>query len=193
MNARRKHESTTLPPFTADGVLPIGDYALTLDELRASSLIRGPADRRRYPCWDAEWRGKLVENLAVLAKQLWQVGITELFVDGSFVEDKDHPNDIDGYFDCDLQHLASGTLERELNLLDPHKIWTWDPANRRMAAGFGKRQLPMWHQYRVELYPHYGQSSGIRDANGNELEFPAAFRQARGGIPKGIIKILNNP
>jgi hypothetical protein len=28
----------------------------------------------------------------------------------------------------------------------------------------------MWHQYRVELYPHVGQLSGIRDRFGNELE-----------------------
>ena len=81
---------------------------------------------------------------------MWQVGITEIFADGSFVEDKDHPNDIDGYFNCDLKHLASGRLEQELNLLDPHKVWTWDPASRRKALGFSKRQLPMWHRYRVE-------------------------------------------
>jgi hypothetical protein len=29
------------------------------------------------------------------------------------VEEKDHPNDIDGYFVCDLQVLASGELTRQ--------------------------------------------------------------------------------
>ena len=192
MNAPRKHDTKKLPAFTTDGVLPVGDYALTLSELRESPLVRGPAGRTKHPHWDADWRGQLVDNLTVLVKQLWQVGTTEIFIDGSFVEDKDHPNDIDGYFECDLQRFASGRLERELNLLDPHKVWTWDPA-ARSAKGFGKRQLPMWHQYRVELYPHYGQSSGITDANGNELEFPAAFRLTSSGIPKGIIKILGDP
>jgi len=87
--------------------------------------------------------------------------------------------------------LASGELERELNLLDPHKIWTWDPASRRPYRGYPKRQLPMWHQYRVELYPHFsGMLSGIRDEQGNELEFPSAFRRSRGdGKPRGIVKI----
>lgn len=54
--------------------------------------------------------------------QLWQVGITEIFIGGSFVEDKDHPNDIDGYFVSDLRFLASGDLQRQLNLLDPHSV-----------------------------------------------------------------------
>ena len=48
----------------------------------------------------------------------------------------------------------------------------------------------MWHRYRVELYPHFGQSSGIRDKYGHELQFPSAFRQQRGSSePKGIIQI----
>lgn len=193
MNARRIHDTRKLPAFTADGVLPVGDYVLTLGELRESPLVRGPAGRAKHPHWDANWRGQLVDKLTVLVKQLWQVGVTEIFLDGSFVEDKDHPNDIDGYFECDLQHLASGRLERELNLLDPHKVWTWEPKSRRVARGFGKRQLPMWHQYRVELFPHVGQLTGIRDKHGNELDFPAAFRLTRGGIPKGIIKIMGDP
>ncbi len=59
---------------------------------------------------------------------------------------------------------------------------------------YPKRQLPMWHQYRVELYPHIGQLSGIQDRHGHELEFPAAFRQSRrDGRPKGIIRIGGHP
>lgn len=87
--------------------------------------------------------------------------------------------------------LASGRLEQELNLLDPYKVWTWDPASRRPFRGYPKSQLPMWHRYRVELYPHVpGLGSGIRDKHGNDLEFSAAFRQTRGSSePKGIVKI----
>jgi len=132
----------------------------------------------------------LVENLSVLVRQLWQAGVSAIFVDGSFAEDKEHPNDIDGYFECELARLASGELQRELNLLDPHKVWTWDPTARRSFRGYPKKQLPMWHVYRVELYPHYGQVSGIRDQFGHELEFPSAFRRSRrDGKPRGIIKI----
>src|SRR4051794_18351287 len=113
-----------LPEFTAEGTLPSGDYPLTLDELRRSPLVVGPP--AAPPTWDAEWRRTLVDNLAVMVGQLRAVGVTEIFIDGSFAEDKDHPNDIDGYFACDLTRLATGELERDLNLLDPHKVWTWD-------------------------------------------------------------------
>lgn len=192
MDARKSLRLRRLPAFMAEGVLPPGDYELTFDDLRESSLALGPNGSARPSNWDVDWRRELVGNLEVLVHQLWRVGITEIFVDGSFVEDKDHPNDIDGYFECDLKHLASGRLELELNRLDPHKVWTWDPASRKRDRETGKKQLPMWHRYRVELFPHVGQLSGILDPHGNELEFPAAFRLSRRGIPKGIIKIVRD-
>ena len=180
---------TEVPPFNTDGLLPPGDVALTLDDLRASLLVTGPGPS--CPYWDADWRRYLVDNLEVMVRQLWHIGIEEVFVDGSFVEDKDHPNDIDGYFVCDLRELASGRLERELNVIDPHKVWTWNPASRRAYRGYPKKQLPMWHVYRVELYPHFGQLCGIVDQYGNELEFPSAFRLSRrDGKPRGIVKLL---
>ena len=178
----------SLPGFNDAGLLPPGDYELTLAKLRRSLLVRGDGSS---PNWDSDWRLTLVENLAVMASQLWQIGIEEIFVDGSFAEDKVHPNDIDGYFCCELKRLASGELERELNRLDPHKVWTWAPESRRPFRGYPKRQLPMWHIYRVELYPHYGQLCGIRDEFGQELEFPAAFRKSRGAHQqKGIIRLI---
>jgi len=72
----------TIPDFTADGLLPPGDYEVTLDELRESPLVEGPADSAARPHWDAAWRGRLVDNLAILVRQLWRVGVTEVFVDG---------------------------------------------------------------------------------------------------------------
>lgn len=82
--------------------------------------------------------------------------------------------------------------ERKLNLLDPFKVWTWDTKSRRPYRGYPKKQLPMWHRYRVELYPHFpGLLTGIRDPHGHELEFPSAFRLSRrNSTPKGIIKLL---
>jgi hypothetical protein len=140
-----------IPEFDENGLLPVGDYEVTLAELRTSILVQGPRDRIKYPSWDA----------------------------------------IDGYFVCDVVEIASGRLVRALNRLDPQKVWTWDPALRRAYPGYPKKQLPMWHVYRVELYPHFpGLNSGIRDKFGNELEFPAAFRQCRrDSTPKGIVKL----
>ena len=140
-----------IPEFDENGLLPVGDYEVTLAGLRTSILVQGPRDRIKYPSWDA----------------------------------------IDGYFVCDVVEIASGRLVRALNRLAPQKVWTWDPALRRPYPGYPKKQLPMWHVYRVELYPHFpGLSSGIRDKFGNELEFPAAFRQCRrDSTPKGIVKL----
>jgi hypothetical protein len=179
-----------LPHFNASGLLPPGDYLLSVAELRVSELVLGFGEPKDRPTWDAVWRERLVDNLAILVGHLQQVGVTEIFVNGSFVEEKDHPNDIDGYFECDEMRLATGVLQRELNLLDPHKVWTWASSSRRPYRGYPKWQLPMWHHYRVELFPHYGQPSGIKDEFGHDLEFPAAFRKSRGdGKPKGIIKL----
>jgi hypothetical protein len=178
----------TLPSFNSLGVLPPGDYQMTLQELASSFLVIGGDE---FPDCDRKWCQVLVERLSILVRQLWAVGIDEIYIDGSFVEDKIHPNDIDGYFVCDLMRFANGDIERELNLLDPHKVWTWEPDSRRSYAGQPKKQLPMWLVYRVEFYPHFGQRSGIKDKYGHDLEFPSAFRQSRrDGNPKGIIQIV---
>ncbi|MFI5380350.1 MAG: DUF6932 family protein [Tepidisphaerales bacterium] len=173
-----------LPPFTDDGLLPAGDYELTFDQLLASSLATGRAEA---PEWAGEWRRKLVENLRVLAGQLVRVGVTDIFIDGSFVENKSVPNDIDGYFVCDPERWWRGEIRRALQEIDP--IWTWAGETRARFRGYAKPQLPMWHKYRVELFPHYGQLCGIRDNSGHELTFPSAFRQSREFKPKGIIKL----
>lgn len=178
----------SLPPFAASGLLPPGEYELTIPELRRSFLVTG--EGVDSPTWDAVWRARLVDNLEILAGQLQDSGIENIYIDGSFVEEKDHPNDIDGYFDCPLELFTSGELERRLNALDPHKVWSWHPDQRRFHPDTGKGQLPMWHRYRVELYPHLGQSSGIRDRYGQPLLFPAAFRVRRSTYErKGIVRL----
>ena len=58
-----------------------------------------------------------------------------------------------------------------------------------------KKQLPMWHVYRVELYPHYGSGpgTGIISPAGHERLFPAAFRHHRTtDEEKGIVKVVPN-
>jgi hypothetical protein len=108
-----------IPLFQSDGLLPPGDYEVSFAELRQSILAVGNLDTIGQGTWDTAWRTLLIDNLEVLTKQLWQVGVREIYVDGSFAEGKDHPNDIDGYFVCDLKDLASGALTQKLNLLDP--------------------------------------------------------------------------
>jgi hypothetical protein len=178
-----------IPPFTVAGILPVGTFPVTFSELRQSHLVSsdGYGDG-----WDRDWRERLVMNAEILVKQLWQIGVTDVFLDGSFAEAKPHPNDIDGYFECDAKAFVQGLVAQQLNALDPYRVWTWAQATRRPASGSMKRQLPMWHRYHVELYPHFpGLLSGIVDPWGNELQFPAAFRQQRGtALRKGIVKIV---
>lgn len=179
----------SVPPFMTDGVLPRGDHLATLSELMQSHLVVGSVGSPAT--WDAPWRARLVGNLEIIVRQLWDVGIDQIYIDGSFVEAKDHPNDIDGYFECDPRYLTSGQLERDLNARDPYQSWSWDPARRQHDPNSGKGQLPMWFRYRVELYPHIGQPTGIVDRFGNQLQFPSAFRLSRRAYtPKGIIKIV---
>src|SRR4029079_18469969 len=115
----------SLPPFDGDGLLPPGDYGMTFREIYASILVTGPKTSKS---WARQWRRKLMGNLETLVAQLVSVGITDVFVDGSFVEKKDVPNDIDGYFVCEPSRWESGELPRRLLELDP--IWTWETSSR---------------------------------------------------------------
>lgn len=180
--------------FNKDGLLAPGTYDATVSEIKNSILVQGDGSSST---WDKAWREKLVDQASVLINQLWKVGVTDIFLDGSFVEDKDHPNDIDGYFDPHLSMYNAADASKfqqilsDLNNLDPHKIWNWDPNSRRSVPGFHKLQLPMWIFYRVEFYPHLDQGSGITDAFGNNLKFPSAFRQSRNGFKqKGIVRVI---
>lgn len=79
--------------FKEHGLLPAQDFPMTFDQLRTSLLVTGPRDESP---WDTHKRLTLVSNLEILVNQLWRVGIAEIFIDGSFVEDKASPGDIDG-------------------------------------------------------------------------------------------------
>ena len=103
------------------------DYPLTFSQLRQSLLVQGSGE---HPDWDTSWRFHLINQCEIMVHQLWRIGITEIYLDGSFVEEKSHPNDIDGYFVCDAFYLASGDLERDLNALDPYKIISLGTKNK---------------------------------------------------------------
>ena len=186
-----------LPAFTANGLLPQGDYSLTFALLRSSFLVRGRESANGDACvsdWDSVWRGQLVDNLEVLAAPLWNIGIESLWIAGSFVENKAHPGDIDGYFECHPVKILLGELERDLvkqsRFENADAIWTWNEAAKRRTQDGTASKLPMWHQFGVELYPHYpGLKTGLSDRYGRLLEIPQAFRLSRGLIPRGIVRL----
>ena len=132
----------TLPPFDQDGLLPLGDYELSLEELRESILVSGPGDPTAYPSWDRPWREHLVHNLGTLTHQLWQVGVHEIFADGSFAEDKDHPNDIDGYFVCDLKELAPANWNASSTSSTHRRCGHGIPRRESLTAAIPKSSSP---------------------------------------------------
>ena len=174
--------------FDARGMLPPGDYPMTLDGLRRSILVDGPPGRE---AWNRDWRAWLVDHLETLVGQLWGVGVEDIFIGGSFVADKDHPDDLDGYFACERAFYKTRALHRALNDLGPFREWTWRNEDRRPARD-GRPKLPLYHHCRVELFPHYGQSrTGFFDHAGNDVDLPALFRRVRGTHkPRGVVKIV---
>jgi hypothetical protein len=76
----------------------------------------------------------------------------------------------------------------QLQKIDP--VWNW---RRYPVFGSGKQQLGMWLKYGVEIFPDFGQPSGILDQSGNDQPFSTAFRKARHHQPKGIIQIGGTP
>lgn len=131
----------------------------------------------------------LIDNLAIMAGHLWRLGIHDIFLNGSFVEEKASPNDIDGYFYCPMSYFRMGHLQRDLQQLDP--VWTWVNNSRTKDPNSTKLQLPMWHKYRVELWPEAINHSGIKGSLGEDLPFSAAFRQRRTTYEqKGIIQLV---
>ncbi len=179
-----------LPEFTASGLLPVGDHDMTLRELRSSFLVTG--NGVAAASWDTAWRTELVDNLIKFVPQLWQVGIGPIFINGSFVENKPSPNDVDGYFVADGQAIASGVLENRLRAIEPSGIWTWDPGRRWPPVASTTAHYRMWHEYRLELLPYTpGFSTPIVGPTGQRLTLPELFRLRRHTWePKGIVRLV---
>jgi len=177
------------PVFSAAGLLPAGDYVMTFPQLRGSMLVKGPTSGS--PNWDAPWRGRLVDNLNSVVRTLWELGIEYVIIDGSFVEQKDHPNDIDAYFPVTAKRWVSREVERELNRKRSENVWTWDwryasvPVDPRVPH----RRLPFWHKYRIDLFPNFGAKAILHERLG-WLTFEDGFRHTRSGAPKGVVKVL---
>lgn len=180
-----------IPPFDADGVLP-HDSVATPEELRLSHLVTGEGVASAD--WDAVWRGELVDRVARVFELFSRAGgVTEFWLDGSFVEDVDRPGDIDVYFT--LQDPREWlTLPDRLNALEGEEIWTWDTAKRRTYPGSVHPKPPFWGRYRVDIYPELGRPCGIFDANGDPMTFAEAFRQQRNTHrQKGIVRLRRDP
>jgi hypothetical protein len=164
------------------------DYTLTIDGLRNSMLVKGPTTGEYIP-WDKEKRLYLVNQLEIVANQVWNAGFDKICVDGSFVEDKASPGDIDCYFECGLDDFMQGKVEEALRIANPGEKWGFSKDNLINVDGIS--QFPIWHKYRVDMWPECGMPSFVFDKSGtNNLKISQAFRQQKHTYRKKGIVIL---
>lgn len=146
-------------------------------------MIIGPEEE---PHWDIIWRKQLLAIFEYYCTQLWTVGITEIYIDGSFVSDKLHPKDLDAYFVCKKEHWEK-YAEPRLRELDS-KFWNFESINK----GTGIVKYPMWFDYSIEMYPVYEEflEENVIDQDLKDPK-PNWFRKIKySDIDKGIIKII---
>ncbi len=183
---QRRRGRRLLPNFSPDplpcAVLPPGDHTLVLTELRQSMLVVGP--RPLPQGWDASWRLELVERLALRVANLQNIGVAELFLAGSFVQNNPVPGDIDGYYMVSpaawlrVQRPHLMTIDPLLANVSDHSTWVYSPEK-------GEPRPQLWHVARLELFP-------VPDTPANRLPgaIPQFFRLSRQGKPKGLIRIV---
>lgn len=137
-----------IPAFDENGLLPPGIHWASWEEV---------ADRfERTP-----WRRRLMAGLRTAMENLKNAGCRTVYVDGSFVTDKEAPNDFDACWE------EAGV---DLIVLDP-VLLTFDPGRTTQKA-----------KYLGELFP----ASAIANTDGfSFLEFFQTDRET--GRRKGII------
>ena len=109
--------------FTEDGLLPPGVHETDLEELREKMG------------WSRKRQG-LLEGLEEALELMAACGVVRVYLDGSFVTDKDRPNEIDGCYD-----LSEDVTAEDLRCLAP--IFPPNPSNRAEAKRrFGVDLLP---------------------------------------------------
>jgi hypothetical protein len=165
------------------------DYALTIDGLRKSLLVNGPTTGDYIP-WDRERRLHLVNQLEVVVNQVWKAGFDKIYVDGSFVEDKASPEDIDCYFECGLNDFIQGKVVDTLRKANPGENWGFGKDD--LVTKDGKKKFEIWHNYKVDMWPECGLPSNIFDRSGStNLKISQAFRQQKQTFQKkGIVRII---
>lgn len=139
-----------IPPFDDNGELPPGVHNADWSEFQLRYGSNGHRESQ-------------LEGLLRAAKNLKDAGSQALWVDGSFVTDKELPRDFDGCWDSagvDMSKVAPALKE------------------------FGNSRAWQKAEFGGELFP----ADGIADAKGSVfLDF---FRQSKAsGNPKGIVRI----
>lgn len=136
-----------IPPLV-EGVLPPGEWEATWDELTAAFGT-------------TSWRRELLDGCRRALASLKEAGCRRLWINGSFVTAKDHPNDIDGCYD---------PIGVDPQLLHP-ALLDLSPGRPLQKAEFG-----------CEFFPNIPEAA-------SGVFFVQFFQTDRNGDPKGIVVI----
>ncbi len=142
-----------IPAFTDECLLPPGIYETALEELHEKM---GWSRRRLV----------LLEGLERALELMAASGVRRVYLDGSFVTDKDRPNDIDGCYD-----LKEGATAEELKAMAP--IFPPSPDNRAKA-----KEL-----YGVDFFPAAATELG------SGQPFLQFFQKDREGRERGVLML----
>jgi hypothetical protein len=110
-----------IPSFTDEGLLPPGVHQTGLEELKEKM---GWSRKRR----------ELLEGLEEALELMASYGVVRAYLDGSFVTDKDRPNDIDGCYDL-TEDVTAEDLKR-LAPIFPPSPFSRAEAKRRFGVDF---------------------------------------------------------
>ncbi len=141
-----------IPPFTKTGLLPAGEHLATWDEIVAHYGTNSH-------------RLRLLAGLFEAIQALQTAQSEWILINGSFVTDKEYPNDIDACYDD--QNLDYDLLEQ----LEP-SLLEFDNARAAQKARFG-----------CEFFP----ARAVADSAGKT--FQHFFQFDRYNQAKGIIKL----
>lgn len=145
-----------IPVLTSSGELPPGIYIATLSEVENKF---GKSNKRRQ---------LLMKGLKKVLKIFKVADVSKVFIDGSFITDKEEPDDIDGCWS------SIGVDETKL---DP-RFWDFED-----VEDFEMKR----HEIKMEFGIDFFIAEIVEGGSGKP--FPEFFQTNRDGEPKGIIQI----
>lgn len=139
----------SIPRFNAYGLLPPGFHPATMEELK-----------RKFG-FSPTRRSLIEDGLGLVVGDLVSMGVLELFVDGSFVEQDPSPGDLDGYV------LAEATSKVYREIAERQELWLM--------------------QYRMDIWPAATDVEG----DGSQTYFEQLFSHTADDPPrpKGIVNL----
>lgn len=142
-----------LPDFESTGYLPEGIHPCTLDEFFKKFM-------------NTPWRSKFKQGLMQLIYDLNSIGVSTIYIDGSFVTNKRLPNDMDiCWEDTGIDYTAAQTMHPIL--------FDWKFPRKKQQSKYGADVFP------ARLYE-----------GGSKLYFLDFFQNIKySSERKGIVKI----